>query len=220
MKLVNLGEKDTLLNSFIAEMRDKKVQKDRLRFRTNLKRLGQIFAYEISKTLQYSVKEVPTPLGTAEVNTFDTKIVLSTILRAGLPLHDGMLSYFDNAESAFLAAYRKYDAADKFHINTEYCTTPNLEGKTLNIADAMLATGSSIIMVYERLISEGGEPDHTHIVCPIVSAVAVDTLKKALPSKTTLWTGAVDEELTSHSFVVPGLGDAGDLAYGEKVQVD
>ena len=151
------------------------------------------------------------------VNTFDTKIVLSTILRAGLPLHDGMLSYFDNAESAFLAAYRKYDAADKFHINTEYCTTPDLEGKTLIIADAMLATGSSIILVYDRLISDGGQPDHTHIVCPIVSAVAVDTLKKALPANTTLWTGAVDEELTSHSFVVPGLGDAGDLAYGEKI---
>lgn len=217
MKIVNLGEKNTLLNSFIAQMRDKVVQKDRLRFRTNLKRLGQIFAYEISKTLQYSCKEVSTPLGTAEVNTFDTKIVLSTILRAGLPLHDGMLSYFDNAESAFLAAYRKYDAADKFHINTEYCTTPDLEGKTLIIADAMLATGSSIILVYDRLISDGGQPDYTHIVCPIVSAVAVDTLKKALPANTTLWTGAVDEELTSHSFVVPGLGDAGDLAYGEKI---
>ena len=198
-------------------MRDKKVQKDALRFRTNLNRLGQIFAYEISKTLQYSAKDVQTPLGTASVNTFDTKIVLSTILRAGLPLHEGMLSYFENAENAFLAAYRKYDAADKFHVNTEYCTTPELVGKTLIIADTMLATGSSIILAYERLVNDGGKPDHTHFVCPIASTFAVEALKKALPSNTTLWTAAIDEELTSHSYIVPGLGDAGDLAYGEKL---
>ena len=220
MKVINLGESNSVLNSFVAQMRDRKIQKNSLLFRTNLHRVGEIFAYEISKTLHYSPKDVVTPLATAHMQLCDSKVVVATILRAGLPLHDGILSFFDGAENAFLAAKRIYDRSDKFQINTEYCTTPNLEGKTLIIADAMLATGSSIIMVYERLISEGGEPDHTHIVCPIVSAVAVDTLKKALPSKTTLWTGAVDEELTSHSFVVPGLGDAGDLAYGEKVQVD
>ncbi|MBR4821772.1 MAG: uracil phosphoribosyltransferase [Bacteroidales bacterium] len=217
MKLVNLGESNSLLNSFIAQMRDKVVQKDYLRFRTNLHRLGEIFAYEISKTLKYSPKEVQTPLGTAIVDTFDNKVVLSTILRAGLPLHEGMLSYFENAENAFLAAYRKYDAADKFHVNTEYCTTPDLTGKTLILADTMLATGSSIILAYDRLINDGGEPEHTHFVCPIASTFAVEALKKALPANTTLWTAAIDEELTSHSYIVPGLGDAGDLAYGEKL---
>ena len=217
MKIVNLGEKNSLLNSFIAQIRDKSVQKDALRFRGNLRRLGEIFAYEISKTLKYSEKDVRTPLGTATVNTYDTKIVLATILRAGLPLHDGMLSYFENAENAFIAAYRKYDAADKFHINTEYCTTPELYGKTLILSDTMIATGSSIVLAYDRLVSDGGDPDYTHFVCPITSVAAVDTLKKAVPSNCTLWTAAIDEELTSHSLVVPGLGDAGDLAYGEKV---
>ena len=217
MKLVNLGETNSLLNSYIAQVRDKTVQKDSQRFRSNLRRIGQIFAYEISKTLDYSAKDVQTPLGTASVSTYDTRIVLATILRAGLPLHEGMLSFFENAESAFLAAYRKYDAADKFHINTEYCTTPDLSGKTLIVTDTLIATGSSIILAYDRLLSDGGEPDKIHFVCPIVSAYAMDAMKKGLPAKATVWTAAIDEELTSHAFVVPGLGDAGDLAYGEKV---
>ena len=217
MKLVNLGENHSLLNSYIAGIRDKVVQKDRMRFRTNLHRIGEIFAYEISKALDYSTKDVRTPLGTAAVDTFDNKVVIASILRAGLPLHEGMLSFFENADNAFLAAYRKYDAADKFHINTEYCTSPELSGKTLILADTLVATGSSIMLAYERLVEDGGEPDYTHIVCPIVSADAVVALKKALPSKATLWTAGIDEELTSHCFVVPGLGDAGDLAFGEKV---
>ena len=217
MKLVNLGETNSLLNSCIAQVRDKNVQKDSQRFRSNLRRIGQIFAYEISKTLDYSTKDVQTPLGTAQVNTFDTGIVLATILRAGLPLHEGMLSYFEGAESAFLAAYRKYDAAEKFHINAEYCSTPRLGGKTLIVTDTLIATGSSIIMAYVRLVDDGGKPDKVHFVCPIVSAYAMEAMKKGLPAKTTIWTVAIDEELTSHSFVVPGLGDAGDLAYGEKV---
>ncbi len=217
MKLVNFEKNNSVLNTYVAQLRDKKVQKDRMRFRTNLRRVGEVFAYEISKTLSYSVKDVQTPLGTASVSTYDDKIVLATILRAGLPLHDGMLSVFENAESAFLAAYRKYDAADKFHVNTEYCTCPDLSGKTLIISDTLIATGSSLILAYERLLSEGGEPAHTHLVCPIASAYAVESLKKAMPSGVTLWTAAVDEELTGHSFVVPGLGDAGDLAYGAKV---
>ena len=217
MKLVNLGETNSLLNSYIAQVRDKVVQKDSQRFRSNLRRIGQIFAYEISKTLDYSAKDVQTPLGTAQVNTFDTRIVLATILRAGLPIHEGMLSYFEGAESAFLAAYRKYDAADKFHINAEYCSTPELGGKTLIVTDTLIATGSSIIMAYERLVDDGGDPDQAHFVCHIVSAYAMEAMKKGLPSKATVWTAAIDEELTSHSFVVPGLGDAGDLAYGEKV---
>ena len=185
MKVINLGESNSLLNSYVAQIRDKVIQKDPHLFRTNLRRLGQIFAYEISKTFSYSPKPVQTPLGTADVQTFDTRIVLATILRAGLPIHDGMLSYFDNAESAFLAAYRKYDAADKFHINTEYCSTPDLAGKTLIIADTMMATGSSVILAYERLVNDGGEPDCTHLVCPIASADAVEALKKALPANST-----------------------------------
>ena len=150
MKLVNLGETNSLLNSYIAQVRDKVVQKDSQRFRSNLRRIGQVFAYEISKTLDYSAKDVQTPLGTAQVNTFDTKIVLATILRAGLPLHEGMLSYFEGAESAFLAAYRKYDAADKFHINAEYCSTPNLNGIASLIPAAPNAALRSAIRSYCR----------------------------------------------------------------------
>jgi len=217
MELIDLGKGNSLINSFVAQMRDKKIQKDSMRFRTNLHRLGQIFAYEISKTLDYSAKDVQTPLGTANMNLQDSKIVVATILRAGLPLHDGILSYFDNAENAFIAAYRKYDAAEKFHVNTEYCTCPDLNGKVLILADTMLATGSSLLLGYERLLADGGEPSYTHLVCPIASVYAVEALKKGLPKNTPLWTAAIDEELTSHSYIVPGLGDAGDLAYGGKL---
>ena len=217
MDIINLGEGNSVLNSFIAQMRDKKVQKDSLRFRTNLHRVGQIFAYEISKKLNYTLKDVVTPLGTAPMQLPADKIVVSTILRAGLPLHDGILSYFENAGNAFIAAYRKYDEGDKFHINTEYCTTPRLEGKVLILADTMLATGSSLLVGYQRLLLDGGEPAHTHLVCPIACTYALDYLKKNMPGNVTRWTAAVDEELTSHSYIVPGLGDAGDLAYGEKL---
>ena len=155
MDIINLGEGNSVLNSFIAQMRDKKVQKDSLRFRTNLHRVGQIFAYEISKKLNYTLKDVVTPLGTAPMQLPADKIVVSTILRAGLPLHDGILSFFENAGNAFIAAYRKYDEGDKFHINTEYCTTPRLEGKVLILADTMLATGSSLLVGYQRLLLDG-----------------------------------------------------------------
>ncbi|MBP5689952.1 MAG: uracil phosphoribosyltransferase [Bacteroidales bacterium] len=217
MNLVNLGENNSVLNSFIAEMRDVTIQKDRLRFRTNLKRVGEIFAYELSKTLQYSVKEVTTPLGIAPVATPDTGLVISTILRAGLPLHEGLLNFFDHAGTAFVAAFRKYGKGDWFEIKIDYCTTPTLEGKALVIADTMLATGASIEIAYNKLREEGGEPVHTHFVCPIASRYAVEYLQKKLPSNTTLWVAAIDEELTSHSYIVPGLGDAGDLAFGEKL---
>ena len=201
MKVINLGEADSVLNNIIAQMRDKTVQKDSLRFRYNLERLGHII----------------TPLATARVRTSDAKIVVSTILRAGLPLHKGILDVFDNAENAFVAAFRKYDKGDEFHINVEYCTCPDLTGKTLIIADTMLATGASIEIAYHKLIDEGGEPVHTHFVCPIASIYAIEFLQRHLPENTTLWTAAVDEELTSHSYIVPGLGDAGDLAYGAKL---
>lgn len=217
MKVINLGESNSALNNYVAQLRDRIIQKDRLRFRTNLERIGYIFGYEISKTLNYSVKEVETPLGIASVPTLDDKVVASTILRAGLPLHKGILDVFDNAENAFIAAYRKYDKGDDFHIQIEYATAPNLTGKVLILADTMLATGASIEVAYNKL-SEDGHPRHTHLVCPIASAFAVDYLKKHLLSDDiTLWTAAIDEELTSHSYIVPGLGDAGDLAFGEKL---
>lgn len=217
MKVINLGESNSTLNNYVAQLRDRIIQKDRLRFRTNLERIGCIFGYEISKTLNYSVKEVETPLGIASVPTLDDKVVASTILRAGLPLHKGILDVFDDAENAFIAAYRKYDKGDDFHIQIEYATSPLLGGKILILADTMLATGASIEVAYNKL-SEDGKPKHTHLVCPIASAFAVDYLKKHLLSDDiTLWTAAIDEELTSHSYIVPGLGDAGDLAYGEKL---
>ena len=166
MKVINLGEKNSLLNKFVAQMRDKGIQKDSQRFRRNLERLGEIFAYEISQTLNYSEKQFVTPLGIANIGTPDDQIVVSTILRAGLPLHQGILNFFDGAQNAFVAAYRKYDKGEDFHINIEYASTPDLTGKTLILADTMLATGASLEIAYNRLCEEG-EPAHTHLVCPI-----------------------------------------------------
>lgn len=216
MKVINLGLKNSVLNKFVSEMRDKDIQKDSLRFRRNLERLGEIFAYEISQVLEYSEKPVVTPLGIASIPTHDSKIVAATILRAGLPLHQGILNFFDDAQNAFVAAYRKYDKGEDFHINIEYASSPDLTGKTLILADTMLATGASLELAYNRLCEEG-EPVHTHLVCPIASAYAVEYLQKHIPAeKATLWVAAIDEELTSHSYIVPGIGDAGDLAYGVK----
>ena len=216
MKVINLGEKNSLINKFVSQMRDKKIQKDSMRFRRNLERLGEIFAYEISQTLEYSEKPVTTPLGIANMRTHDDKIVVATILRAGLPLHQGILNYFDDAQNAFVAAYRKYDKGEGFHINIEYASTPDLEGKTLILADTMLATGSSLEVAYKKLCEES-KPGYTHIVCPIASVYAVEYLQKHLmDDNVTLWVAAIDEELTGRSYIVPGLGDAGDLAYGTK----
>lgn len=216
MKVINLGLENSVLNRFVSQMRDKNVQKDSMRFRRNLERLGEIFAYEISRTLEYTTKEFVTPLGIANIPTYDDKVVVATILRAGLPLHQGILNFFDDAQNAFVAAYRKYDKGEDFHINIEYISTPDLTGKTLILADTMLATGASLEIAYRKLC-EQGEPAHTHLVCPISSAYAVEYLQKHLPAdKVTLWVAAIDEELTSHSYIVPGLGDAGDLAYGIK----
>lgn len=216
MKVINLGQKNSVLNKFVSEMRDKTIQKDSMRFRRNLERLGEIFAYEISQILDHSEKQFVTPLGIANIQTYDDKLVVATILRAGLPLHQGILNFFDDAQNAFVAAYRKYDKGEDFHINIEYASTPDLNGKTLIIADTMLATGASLELAYKKLCEEG-EPKHTHLVCPISSAYAVEYLQKHLPSESvTLWVAAIDEELTSHSYIVPGIGDAGDLAYGIK----
>ena len=217
MEVINLGEKSSVLNSFVAQLRDKTLQKDSLRFRTNLNRLGQIFGYEISRTLASKEREVVTPLGTARLSVPDEQIVVATIMRAGLPLHEGILSCFDAAENAFVAAYRKYDSAGEFHIHTEYCTCPDLVGKTVILADTMLATGSSIEVAYEVLLKEGGKFAKLHLVCPFSSIQAIEYLSKKMPENTVLWVAAIDPELTSHSYIVPGLGDAGDLCYGPKL---
>ena len=217
MKVINLGEKNSLLNTFVAQLRDKKVQKDSMRFRKNLERIGSIFAYEISQTMNYSPKSVETPLGIANIQTYDTKVVIATILRAGLPLHEGILNFFDDAQNAFIAAYRKYGKDNKFQIHLEYISSPKVEGKILVLADSMLATGSSMVLAYNKMC-ELGEPAHTHIVCPIASEQSLGYLSRNLPhKKVTLWVAAVDEELTNKSFIVPGIGDAGDLAYGDKL---
>lgn len=217
MKVINLGETNSVLNKFVAQMRDKNIQKDSMRFRRNLERLGEIFAYEVSKTFNYSEKEVVTPLGIAKVPTYNDNLVLATILRAGLPLHQGLLNYFDDAQNSFIAAYRKYERGhESFHINIEYCSCTKLDGKTLILADTMLATGASLEVAYRRLL-EDGTPEHTHLICPIASIYAIEHLQKTMPDNVTLWIATADEELTTHSYIVPGLGDAGDLAFGEKL---
>ena len=217
MKVINLGESNTILNRYIAELRDKETQKDSLRFRRNLERIGEIFAYEISKTREYSQKEVVTPLGIANCSVPEENLILGTIMRAGLPVHNGILNIFDKAQNAFIAAYRKYGKDNKFTIHIEYISSPKVEGKILVLADSMLATGSSMVLAYNKMC-ELGEPAHTHIVCPIASEQSLGYLSRNLPhKKVTLWVAAVDEELTNKSFIVPGIGDAGDLAYGNKL---
>lgn len=216
MKIILLGETDSLLNQYMAQIRDKAVQKDSLRFRRNLERMGEIFAYEISRTLTYRAEEVETPLGIATTRVIADPLVLATILRAGLPIHQGLLNCFDNAQNAFVAAYRKFGKDNECDMLIEYQSCPPLAGKTLVIADAMIASGTSMMMSYQSLL-ENGEPVHTHIVCPVASRDGVENLSKNLPHKrVTLWVGAIDEELTNHSYIVPGLGDAGNLAFGDK----
>lgn len=211
-------ENDTLLNKFIAQMRDVGVQGDSMRFRRNLERTGEVMAYEISKTLHYSMRTVETPLGEAEVALPDDQIVIATILRAGLPFHQGFLNYFDDAQNAFVSAYRKYSKDGSFRIHVEYISTCELSGKTLLLVDPMLATGTSLALTYNALCEKGGTPAHTHVASVIASEQGVDYAMKHMPRETTsIWVAAVDEELTSRSYIVPGIGDAGDLAYGEKL---
>ena len=216
MKVINLGENNTVLSSFIAEMRDRTIQKDSLRFRTNLERVGEIFAYEMSRTFDYATKEVTTPLGIAEMSLPETKLVIATILRAGLPIQGGFLRFFDHAETAFVAAFRKYGKGGYTELRTDYCTCPDLTGKTLILTDAMLATGASVEMAMEILEEKGGTPARIHLVAPIASRYAVEHLQRTLPDTVTLWTAAIDEELTSKNCIIPGLGDAGNLAFGGK----
>ena len=211
-----LGNSNSLFNEFISEVRSAEVQVDSMRFRRNLERIGEIFAYEISKGMHYADQEVVTPLGIASIPRLQEKPVLATILRAGLPLHQGMLNYFDHADNAFISAFRKYYKDGTFEIQIDYLSSPDLEEKTLILCDPMLATGQSLALAYEELMSKG-DPLHTHIVSVIASRQGLDYVMSKLPDDNcTFWIGAVDEELTAHSYIVPGLGDAGDLAYGIK----
>ncbi len=214
--IVNLGETNSVFNSFILELRDKEIQKDSLRFRKNLERIGEVFAYEISKTLKYTSKSVQTPLGVSDVSVVDEQIVLATILRAGLPLHQGMLNMFDKAENAFISAFRKYHKDGSFDIQFEYISSPDIDNKVVILSDPMLATGASMVMAYKGLM-ERGTPKHTHIVSVISSKEGLDYVTQLLSVQNiTLWVGAIDDELTAKAYIVPGLGDAGDLAYGDK----
>lgn len=216
MKIINFNESNSVLNQYVAEIRNVEVQNDRLRFRRNIQRIGEIMAYEISKSFSYSVKDVKTPLGIAPVSTPDNQLVISTILRAGLPFHQGFLSYFDDAENAFVSAYRKYKDTLKFDIHIEYIASPRIDGKTLIITDPMLATGGSMELSYQAMLTKG-HPAEIHVASVIASQKAVEYIASVFPEdKTTIWCAAIDPELNNHSYIVPGLGDAGDLAYGEK----
>ena len=211
-----IGKNNSIFNTFLAELRDVNLQKDRLRFRRNLERMGEIFAYEISKVLTYKKTDVETPLGEAHMRVMAEQPVLATILRAGLPLHQGMLNYFDRAQNAFISAYRKYDADEDFVIKLNYVSSPNIQDKVLILTDPMLATGGSIVASLKGIF-EKGMPKHTHVVCVLASEEGIKTIKKTFSTKNmTLWIGAIDDELTAKAYIVPGLGDAGDLAYGDK----
>lgn len=217
MEIINLSAQNSVLSRFIGEIRDVNIQKDSMRFRRNMERIGEIMAYEISKTLEYSPREVQTPLGTATANEISEKIVLGTILRAGLGFHQGFLNYFDGAENAFVSAYRKYrENHESFHISIEYIASPRLENKTLILSDPMLATGGSMELSYHALLTKGS-PKHVHIASIIASQEAINyCLEKFPDSSATIWVGDIDPILNESSYIVPGLGDAGDLAYGAK----
>ena len=213
-----LDHEPSLVNKYLAELRDVMIQKDSMRFRRNLERVGEIMAYEISKTLHYTPKVVRTPLGEAVVQMIDDKIVLATVFRAGLPLHQGFLNYFDDAENAFVSAYRKYSDEQNFSIEVEYIACGELEGKTLILVDPMLATGASFLAAYDAFVAHGGRPAHTHLVAVLASQKGVDTILENMPEGDfTLWCATGDATLNEHKYIVPGLGDAGDLCYGAKL---
>lgn len=216
MKTINFADRHSLVSQYLMELRNVDIQQYPLRFRRNLERIGEIMAYEISKELNYKTVEITTPLAKCDCQVIDDNVVLATIFRAGIPFHQGFLQYFDRAENAFVSAYRKYKEKENFDVCIEYLASPSLEGKTLILCDPMLATGASMELSYRALITKG-MPAHIHVASVIASQQAVDYLKKVMPAdRTTLWMGAIDPEINSHSYIVPGLGDAGDLAYGTK----
>lgn len=220
MKIINFAESNSIINQYVAELRDVHVQGDRNSFRNNLYRIGQMMAYELSKTLHYSVKDIQTPLAVAQASTPDDEVVLATVFRAGLPYHQGFLDVLDKAGNAFVSAYRYYmdEKHEEVGIKVEYLAAPDLTGKTLVIVDPMLATGGSLQLAYEALCSKG-IPSQLHLCCVIASQQGVDHILKLFKplDNVTLWCAAIDPELNEHKYIVPGLGDAGDLAYGDKI---
>jgi len=218
VKVIELGATNSILNEFLSDLRNIEIQDDRMRFRRNLERCGEVMAYEISKTLDYKDISVNTPLGIKETKTLADQIVLGTILRAGIPFHQGFLNIFDKADNAFIAAYRKYQKGDDFDIMVEYCASSSIEGNVLILVDPMLATGSSLVQCINRLLDDGDiHPKTVHLAAIIASKEGIDFVKDNLNGiSATLWVGCIDDELTAKSYIVPGMGDAGDLAYGPK----
>lgn len=218
MKVINLSEQNSVVNQYMAELRDKKYQQNRLLFRNNIMRIGEMMAYEISKTLTYKPKTVTTPLGTIDIPLSKDDLLIATVLRAGLPLHEGFLRVFDKAQNAFVSAYRMYTNREhtEVGIHTEYMASPSAKGKTLLIVDPMLATGGSMAAAYEALIKTG-KPSRVHIACVIGTPEGVEVLRQTVSDDTTLWCAAIDPGMNEHKYIVPGFGDAGDLCYGEKL---
>ncbi len=220
MKVINLSERNSVLQNFLREIRDVDIQKDRMRFRRNIERIGEVMAIELSKELNYQTTEVQTPLAKTTVETISDELVLATILRAGMPLHQGFLNIFDHAENAFLSAYRRVNAAGELEIVAEYMAAPAIDGKTLIVADPMLATGMSMEVGYLALLKHG-KPKHTHLCCTIATPQSIDYMRQMLNDSDdiTLWCAAVDPVLNEKKYIVPGLGDAGDLCYGTKIHL-
>ena len=219
MKIINLSDSNSIIGQYMAEMRDKEYQKNRLLFRNNIRRVGEFEAFEISKTLAYVPTAVETPLGVATVQVPADEMVLATIFRAGLPFHEGFLHVFDHAGNAFVSAYREYtdEAHHQVGIHVEYLATPSIEGKTLIVADPMLATGGSMELGYKAFLTKGA-PKHVHVACVIATPEGIDHIRQTFPDdKTTIWCAAIDPGMNEYKYIVPGFGDAGDLCYGEKV---
>ncbi len=219
MKIINLGEQNTIINQYMAEIRDKDYQQNRLLFRNNITRIGELEAYELSKTLDYTERDVQTPLGVCKINVPTDKIVLATIFRAGLPFHGGFLNIFDHAGNGFVSAFREYTDEEKTQvgIHIEYLATPEIENKTLIIADPMLATGGSMELGYKAFLSKG-TPKRIHVACVIATPEGIEHISNVFPEdKTTIWCAAIDPGMNEHKYIVPGFGDAGDLCYGDKL---
>lgn len=215
--IVNLSEQHSLVSNWVSELRDVNVQGDRMRFRRNLERIGEIAAYEISKELPWKIQEIPTPLGIHESKVLEEQPVLATILRAGVPLHHGMMNYFDKADNAFISAYRKHHRDGSFEINLQYMSSPSLEDRIVIISDPMLATGASLVKTIQYIKNEGN-PKAIHIVAAIACTVGIEFVHREAGNQIKIWCGDIDDELTAKGYIVPGLGDAGDLAFGIKVQ--
>jgi len=215
--IINLSERHSLVSNWVAELRDVTVQEDRMRFRRNLERIGEVAAYEISKQMPFVEKEIQTPLGIHTSKVLEQQPVLATILRAGLPLHHGMMNYFDRADNAFISAYRKHHRDGSFEISLDYMSCPSLENRVIIISDPMLATGASLVKTINYMKDEGN-PSSIHVVCAIACSVGIEYIRRECGADIEIWCGDIDDELTAKGYIVPGLGDAGDLAFGVKVQ--